>query len=90
MLIFCGLYSANRFFLWYNKTIERGGNLIKNAEKEKVMKYQVWAVQFDREAGAQREFMIGEFNTYMNAKLFRDAYNAHYSANARIQEIATR
>lgn len=54
------------------------------------MKYQVWALQFDSEAKCQREFMIGEFTSYMNAVIFRDAYNAHYSASARIQEIAVR
>lgn len=51
------------------------------------MKYQVWALQFDSESKMQREFMIGEFTSYFNAKLFRDAYNAHYSASARIEEI---
>ena len=50
-------------------------------------KYQVWALQWDSESKMQREFMIGEFTSYMNAVIFRDAYNAHYSASARIEEI---
>lgn len=50
-------------------------------------KYMVLAIQWDSESRQQREFIIGEFNTYMNAALFRDAYNKHYSASARIQEV---
>ena len=51
------------------------------------MRYQVWAVQWDSESKMQREFMIGEFTSYMNAAIFRDAYNEHYHASARIEEI---
>ena len=51
------------------------------------MRYQVWALQWDSESKMQQEFLIGEFTSYMNAKLFRDAYSAHYSATALIKEI---
>lgn len=50
-------------------------------------RYMVFAIQWDNESKCQREFLIGEFTTYFNASLFRDAYNKHYSANARIQEV---
>lgn len=50
-------------------------------------KYYVIATRFDSESGKCKEFVIGEFTAYMNAKLFRDAYNEHYSASAFIQEI---
>lgn len=53
-------------------------------------KYMVIAIQFDSESMKQQEFVIGEFNTYMNAALFRDAYNKHYSASAWIQEVSAR
>lgn len=51
------------------------------------MRYQVFAVQWDSKSKMQQEFLIGEFTSYMNAKLFRDAYSAHYSATALIKEI---
>ena len=50
------------------------------------MKYFVIATRWDDKKRAQVKYIAGEFNSYMNASLFRDAYNNHYHANAKIVE----
>lgn len=49
-------------------------------------KYFVIAIHWDNEKKAQVKYIAGEFTTYINAAIFRDAYNAHYSANAEVVE----
>lgn len=49
-------------------------------------KYAVIAIKWSDEANRQVEYVAGTFDTFMNAKLFRDAYNEHYKATARILE----
>jgi hypothetical protein len=48
------------------------------------MKYFVIAKHWDESKKAAVEYIAGEFNTYMNTSLFRDAYNKYYSTEAYI------
>ena len=50
------------------------------------MKYFVIATHWDCKREAQVKYIAGEFDNYMNASLFRDAYNTHYHADAKIVE----
>lgn len=50
------------------------------------MKYFVIATHWDDKRKAPVKYIAGEFDRYINAALFRDAYNAHYSADAKIVE----
>lgn len=50
------------------------------------MKYFVIAIHWDDERKAQVKYIAGEFSSYMNANIFKEAYNAHYSTNAVIVE----
>lgn len=50
------------------------------------MKYFVIATHWDDNKQAQVKYIAGEFNSYMNASLFKNAYNEHYKADASIVE----
>lgn len=50
------------------------------------MKYFVIATHWDDKRKAPVKYIAGEFGRYINAALFRDAYNAYYSADAKIVE----
>ncbi len=50
------------------------------------MKYFVIATKWDDERKAQVKYIAGEFDSYVNAELFKKAYNTHYSADARVVE----
>lgn len=50
------------------------------------MKYMVIAKKWDSEKGKQIEYIAGEFDEYMNASIFKNAYNAYYSTDAYIVE----
>ena len=50
------------------------------------MKYFVIATHWDDERKAQVKYIAGEFSNYVNAKIFKESYNAHYSTNAVIVE----
>lgn len=52
-------------------------------------RYFVIAKHWDTEKEKQVEFIAGEFDDFICAKLFKDAYNDHYSANARIEDCTT-
>lgn len=39
------------------------------------MKYFVIATHWDDERKAQVKYIAGEFSSYMNAKIFKEAYN---------------
>ena len=47
-------------------------------------KYVVIVKRFDTCRNVQIKEIVGEFSTYINAKIFKDAYNKEYSANAVI------
>ena len=47
------------------------------------MKYFVIATHWDDERKAQVKYIAGEFSSYMNANIFKEAYNAHYSASIK-------
>ena len=47
-------------------------------------KYYVIAVKWDESKKAQVKYVAGEFSSYMNAELFRNAYNERYSTDAHI------
>ena len=49
-------------------------------------KYEVLATIWSEEHKKQIKTVIGEFDRYMNAKLFADAYSTHYSTTAEIIE----
>lgn len=48
------------------------------------MKYFVIATHWDDNKKAQVKYIAGEFDVYMNAALFKTAYNEHYNADAKI------
>ena len=50
------------------------------------MKYFVIATKWDDTRKAQVKYIAGEFDSFVNANLFKTAYNQHYSANAEIVE----
>lgn len=50
-------------------------------------KYQVIIKKWDFESKKQVEEVAGEFNDYMNAKIFAQAYADFYHATAKIQEF---
>ena len=50
------------------------------------MKYFVIATHWDDKRQAPVKYIAGEFDRYMNAVLFRDAYNSYYSTDAKIVE----
>lgn len=50
------------------------------------MKYFVIATHWDDNRKAQVKYIAGQFDNYMNASLFKKAYNDYYSTNAIIVE----
>ena len=50
------------------------------------MKYFVIATCWNDEKKEAVKCIVGEFDSYMNASIFRDAYDKFYSANAKIVE----
>lgn len=50
------------------------------------MKYFVIATKWDDNRKAQVKYIAGQFDNYINASLFKKAYNNHYKANAMIIE----
>ena len=53
---------------------------------KKMSKYEVWVTVWSEEHKKQIKVVAGEFDRFMNAKIFADAYSAHYSATAEIVE----
>ena len=49
-------------------------------------KYLVIAIRWNASEKVQEPYVAGEFTDFINATLFRDAYNKYYSANAKIVE----
>lgn len=49
-------------------------------------KFEVWVTVWSKEHEKQIKVVAGEFDSYMNAKLFANAYSKHYSATAEIVE----
>lgn len=49
-------------------------------------KYEVWVTVWSDEYKKQIKVVAGEFDRYMNAKIFADAYSGRYSATAEIVE----
>lgn len=49
-------------------------------------KYIVVATRWSSEANAQIKVVVGQFDEFMYASIFRNAYNDRYSANAEIIE----
>lgn len=52
------------------------------------MKYFVIAIKWDDDVKDQIKYIAGEFDSFLNAKIFKDAYNEHYKANAHIVDVA--
>lgn len=52
------------------------------------MKHYVIATKWSDKANAQVKYIAGEFPDYINAKIFCDAYNAHYKATAVVVDEA--
>lgn len=50
-------------------------------------KYIVVAKRWSEEDKKQINYIAGEFTTFMNASIFKDAYAKHYSATPHIVEI---
>lgn len=51
------------------------------------MTYFVIAKHWDEEMQRATEYIAGQFERYMNAVLFRDAYNKFYSTKAVIKSV---
>ena len=49
-------------------------------------KYEVWVTVWSEEHKQQIKIVAGTFDRFINAKLFADAYGAHYSTTAEIVE----
>ena len=49
-------------------------------------KYEVWVTVWSDEYEKQIKVVAGEFDKFMNAKLFANAYSEHYSTTAEIVE----
>lgn len=75
----CPCYNEYKF-----KGIEQ--NRCNGRKDEVIMKYFVIATHWDDKRKAQVKYIAGEFSSYMNANIFKESYNAHYSANAVIVE----
>lgn len=52
-------------------------------------RYYVIARVYADEVKCWVDVIAGEFDSFINAKLFKDAYNQHYSADARIEDRYT-
>ena len=50
------------------------------------MKYFVIATCWNDEKEESVKCIVGEFDSYMNASIFRDVYDKYYSTNAKIVE----
>lgn len=50
------------------------------------MKFFVIATHWDSKREAQVKYIAGQFDNYMNASLFRKAYNDHYKSDAKVVE----
>ena len=51
-----------------------------------IMKYFVIATCWNDEKKEAEKCIAGEFDSYMNASIFRDAYDKYYSTNSTIVE----
>lgn len=51
------------------------------------MKYYVLAQKYDRKAGEVILTVVGSFNDFMMAWLFKDSYEAEYKTKAKITEV---
>ena len=49
-------------------------------------KYEVWATVWNSELGQPIKKVVGEFDKFMNAHIFAEAYREYYSASAEIIE----
>ena len=49
-------------------------------------KFEVMATVWSDEQNAQVKVVIGEFDRYMNARIFADAYSAYYPSATEIVE----
>lgn len=48
------------------------------------MKYYVIATRWDYNRSVKVKYIAGQFDDYVNAILFKNAYNEHYEADAKI------
>lgn len=48
------------------------------------MKYYVIATRWDNEKMKSVQYIAGEFNKFINAEIFKLAYNEHFSSIAKI------
>lgn len=53
-------------------------------ERRLSMEYQVLAIKWSLEKGAQVEYIAGEFPDYVNAKIFAEAYTNHFYTKTTI------
>ena len=49
-------------------------------------KYEVWVTVWSEENKSQIKIVAGTFDRFMNAKIFANAYTAHFSSAAEIVE----
>lgn len=51
------------------------------------MRYLVIATHWNENIKDQEKYVAGSFDKYLNAELFRNAYNEHFKSNAYIVEV---
>lgn len=54
----------------------------------KAKKYMVVAKKWCDDSKTQIEYVAGKFDEFVNANIFKKAYNDHYKANAYVVEYS--
>ena len=52
-----------------------------------MIKYLVVAKRWNEEKQESEKYIAGAFDCYMNAIIFRDGYNSHYSSDSEIVAV---
>ena len=68
--------------------MSKGKTPIQKGRTKKMKKYLVVAKKWSDESKTQIEYVAGKFDEFVNANIFKKAYNEHYSANAYIVEYS--
>lgn len=67
-----------------SKSIIKSAPAVERGRMMESVIYVVVVTRFDTCRKVQIRDIVGEFSTYRNARIFKDAYNKEYSANAVI------
>ena len=59
----------------------------RGERKNKMERYYVVAIRYNSDLGRRENYIAGEFNDYINAELFRRAYDEKYSVESMILHL---